>query len=96
MTTRPLLEELLEFALRLAVDAGEIALSHFGKNLRADRKADGTIMTAADRQAEQLMRRRLQGTFTDWHGRRTIDGGNAISTNGALFADVMKLVRASS
>ncbi|HEV2037984.1 MAG TPA: inositol monophosphatase family protein, partial [Candidatus Eremiobacteraceae bacterium] len=36
------------------------------------------------------------GTFTDWRGKRTIDGGNAISTNGALFDDVMTLVRASA
>ena len=29
------------------------------------------------------------GTFTDWRGRKTIRGGNAVSTNGALFAEVM-------
>jgi fructose-1,6-bisphosphatase/inositol monophosphatase family enzyme len=34
------------------------------------------------------------GTFTDWRGRSTIDGGNAISTNGALFREIMKLVQA--
>ena len=33
------------------------------------------------------------GTFTDWGGARTIDGGNAISTNGKLFADVMNLIK---
>lgn len=32
------------------------------------------------------------GTFTDWRGRRTIRGGNAVSTNGALFAEVMRIV----
>ena len=32
------------------------------------------------------------GTFTDWKGRRTIRGGNAISTNGVLFEEVMKIV----
>lgn len=32
------------------------------------------------------------GTFTDWKGRKTIRGGNAISTNGALFEEVMKTV----
>lgn len=32
------------------------------------------------------------GTFTDWRGSRTIRGGNAISTNGALFDEVMKEV----
>ena len=33
------------------------------------------------------------GTFTDWGGARTIDGGNAISTNGRLFGDVMDVIR---
>ena len=33
------------------------------------------------------------GTFTDWTGKRTIDGGNAISTNGQLFAPVMEVVK---
>jgi histidinol-phosphatase len=33
------------------------------------------------------------GTFTDWTGRRTISGGNAISTNGLLFEQVMEVVR---
>jgi len=33
------------------------------------------------------------GTFTDWRGNRTIDGGNAISTNGRLFEVVMDVIR---
>ena len=33
------------------------------------------------------------GTFTDWHGRRTIHGGNAISTNGILFESVMAAIQ---
>ncbi len=32
------------------------------------------------------------GTFTDWNGTRTIQGGNAISTNGLLFDQVMATV----
>lgn len=32
------------------------------------------------------------GTFTDWRGVRTVDGGNAIATNGLLFPEVMKIV----
>jgi histidinol-phosphatase len=32
------------------------------------------------------------GTFTDWKGQRTIEGGNAISTNGKLFDEVMRVV----
>jgi histidinol phosphatase-like enzyme (inositol monophosphatase family) len=33
------------------------------------------------------------GTFTNWKGERTIRGGNAISTNGALFAAVMAAIK---
>jgi histidinol phosphatase-like enzyme (inositol monophosphatase family) len=36
------------------------------------------------------------GTFTDWKGSPTIDGGNAISTNRKLFAEVMKVIRENS
>ena len=32
------------------------------------------------------------GTFTDWRGVRTISGGNAISTNGHVFDEVMAVV----
>jgi histidinol phosphatase-like enzyme (inositol monophosphatase family) len=32
------------------------------------------------------------GTFTDWRGVRTADGGNAIATNGLLFDEVMGVV----
>ncbi len=35
------------------------------------------------------------GTFTDWCGARTIHGGNAISTNGALFAEVVAIAAES-
>ena len=31
------------------------------------------------------------GSFTDWNGRRAIDGGSAISTNGALLDAVLAL-----
>ncbi len=33
------------------------------------------------------------GTFTDWQGTPTIYAGEAIGTNGALFEQVMKIVR---
>lgn len=33
------------------------------------------------------------GTFTDWRGVRTVDGGNSIATNGVLFDEVMRMVR---
>ncbi len=33
------------------------------------------------------------GTFTDWNGQKTIRGGNAISTNGVLFDQVIQIAR---
>jgi fructose-1,6-bisphosphatase/inositol monophosphatase family enzyme len=33
------------------------------------------------------------GTFTDWQGNRTINGGNAVATNGRLFDDVIQVLR---
>jgi histidinol-phosphatase len=32
------------------------------------------------------------GRFTDWRGKRTIHGGEAVATNGALHAEVLKLL----
>ena len=36
------------------------------------------------------------GTFTDWRGVRTVDGGNAIATNTLLFDEVMQLIGLSA
>ena len=33
------------------------------------------------------------GTFTDWNGQATIYGGEAISTNGLVYDQVMEIVR---
>lgn len=35
------------------------------------------------------------GTFTDWQGSRTIQGGNAVATNSLLFEEVMRIIRAN-
>jgi len=32
-------------------------------------------------------------TFTDWNGVTTIYGGNAVSTNGILYEQVMQTIR---
>lgn len=40
--------------------------------------------------------REAGGTFTDWKGKATIDGGNAFSTNGLLFGQVLEILRSPS
>ena len=59
------IEELLDFAITLAHDAGAIALSYFGKDIQQERKHDGSVVTIADREAEQLMRRRISERYPE-------------------------------
>ena len=59
---------------------------------RADVMLD-PVMNVWDCAALQPIVEEAGGTFTDWGGRRTIRGGNAVSTNGALFASVMETIR---
>jgi len=57
------LEELLEFAVGLARGAGEITLRHFRRPFTPERKADGSFVTQADREAERFIRARLEEKF---------------------------------
>ncbi|MDQ1557138.1 MAG: histidinol-phosphatase [Pyrinomonadaceae bacterium] len=57
------LEELLEFAVGLARGAGEITLRHFRRPFTPERKADGSFVTQADREAERFIRARIEEKF---------------------------------
>lgn len=57
------LPQLLDFATAMAREAGEIALRHFGKLDAVERKADGSFVTAADREIERFMRERITEKF---------------------------------
>jgi histidinol phosphatase-like enzyme (inositol monophosphatase family) len=62
---RYLLEELREFAEWLAKEAGSIALSHAGAEIARERKLDGSIVTIADREAEQRLRQLIAHRYPD-------------------------------
>ncbi len=67
----------------------------FGHILVATGRADimlDPIMNVWDCAALLPIVEEAGGTFTDWNGQRTIRGGNAISTNGALFESVMETI----
>jgi histidinol phosphatase-like enzyme (inositol monophosphatase family) len=51
------------------------------------------IMSAWDCAALLPILQEAGGTFTDWQGQATIYGQEAVSTNGALFDQVMEIVR---
>ncbi len=60
------IEERLNFAIEVAREAGWIAMEYFGNaDLHVDRKADDSPVTAADRRAEEHLRRRIADTFPD-------------------------------
>ena len=59
------LNELLEFATTLARGAGEITLKYFRKRPETSRKADGSYVTIADREAEAYLRRQIAERFPD-------------------------------
>ncbi|MDX6531002.1 MAG: histidinol-phosphatase [Blastocatellia bacterium] len=59
------LNDLLDFAVRLAREAGEITLRHFKKSFVAERKADNSFVTIADREAERDLRANIERAFPD-------------------------------
>ncbi|MGH7459315.1 MAG: histidinol-phosphatase [Longimicrobiaceae bacterium] len=65
MTEPTSMEELLDFAVGLARRAGQLTLEHFQSGTASEIKADGTPVSAADRQAERSMREEIERRFKD-------------------------------
>lgn len=59
----PTLDELLELALEAARDAGEVALRYFERDVHVEWKSDQTPVTVADREAEKLLRAKIEERF---------------------------------
>lgn len=56
----------LAFAVAAAREAGDLTLGYFGsEHLGLERKADGSEVTRADREAERLLIERIRDTFPD-------------------------------
>ena len=76
----------LELARNVARQAGDVTLDYFRRdNLRVERKADDSPVTAADREAETVIRERIAAEFPD----DTIVGeetGTSEGTSGYLWA----------
>ncbi|MBP6016841.1 MAG: inositol monophosphatase family protein [Candidatus Promineofilum sp.] len=64
-STEPTLDALLNFALDAAWQAGRVTLAHFQTGLVAERKADNSPVTVADREAEQKLRRLITERWPD-------------------------------
>lgn len=61
------LRKLLHFAVGIAQDAGRLTLGHFLTGLTPERKSDNSLVTLADRGAEELLRRRIAAAYPE-HG----------------------------
>ncbi len=59
------LREYLDFVAETAYLAGRVTLEHFQTDLAVERKADRTPVTVADREAERLIRSRIETSFPD-------------------------------
>jgi histidinol phosphatase-like enzyme (inositol monophosphatase family) len=85
--------------LQASVSARRTWGDAYGHMLVATGRADimlDPVMNVWDCAALLPILEEAGGTFTDWKGARTIHGGNAISTNGALFESVMEKIRHAS
>jgi histidinol phosphatase-like enzyme (inositol monophosphatase family) len=83
-------------ALQRQVNARRTWGDAYGHVLVATGRADimlDPVMNIWDCAALSPIVEEAGGTFTDWQGVRTIHGGNAVSTNGLLFDDVMETIR---
>ncbi|HSG49729.1 MAG TPA: inositol monophosphatase family protein, partial [Longimicrobiales bacterium] len=59
--------DILEAAREFAYAAGEVTLRYFGGIVESEAKGDGSPVTIADREAEQLIRREVAARFPE-HG----------------------------
>lgn len=59
------LGSLVEFALEVAAQAGDATLRHFQKEIEVERKPDSSPVTRADREAERIIRDRIEKSFPE-------------------------------
>ncbi len=81
------MQELVDFTEHLARRSGELILRHFGEPLAVERKADGTPVTVADREAERLLRAEIEARYPD-HAVLGEEGGQS-GAEGAAFQWVL-------
>src|SRR5262252_2453278 len=61
------LNDVLQFAVQLAGEAGAITARYFKQSIVAERKADNSFVTIADREVERHIRARIEQEFPE-HG----------------------------
>lgn len=75
------LQPYLDFTRQLAHQAGKLTLEYFNKGIQHDMKADETPVTAADRAAEEFIRREIEKEYPS-HAIVGEEFGESPSPNG--------------
>ncbi|MGQ0735393.1 MAG: histidinol-phosphatase [Acidobacteriota bacterium] len=57
------MREFLDFAVDVAWRAGRLVVAHYQTGVAVERKADGSVVTVADREAERLIRRAIAAEY---------------------------------
>src|SRR5687768_7098091 len=59
------LSDLMQFAVEIAQGAGEITLKYYQRRPETETKDDGSLVTIADREAEEYLRREIARGFPE-------------------------------
>lgn len=87
MSTTPDLEKAMDAARRAADAGAEAAMRYFRADLRADRKADGSLVTEADHAAERAILDVLTGAFPEHSVFTEESGAHAGDPNHRWIVD---------
>ncbi len=77
----------LEFAVQTAYEAGRLTLGYFNRGIAPDFKQDDTPVTIADREAELLIRQRIEAQFPDHAIMGEEFGGSSRDSSYRWFVD---------
>ena len=86
-TDKQQLKQLLDFAVEIAREAGKITSRHYQGSFVAERKADNSFVTIADREAEAYLRTRIAEAFPDDSILGEEDGEQSGSSNRRWILD---------
>jgi len=86
-TNNQQLKQLLDFAVDIAREAGKITWRHYQGSFVAERKADNSFVTIADREAEGYLRTRIAEAFPDDSILGEEEGEQAGSSNRRWILD---------
>ena len=81
------LNELMMFAVEIARGAGDVTLNYFRKKPETSKKADGSFVTIADREAEEYLRSRILETFPNDSVLGEEEGESVGSSNRRWIVD---------